>query len=143
MKNCLQCCQCQYGNYIMQHLLEKGPQKEKDQLLTQLQPNFVRLSMNKFASNVTEKSVLHGSMDFKRGVKDVLLNTFHENKLGLVALMNHPYGNYVVQRLFENSDDQVRLDIYKATQGEHAEELKKNNHGKHVMGFIEKFMEKK
>jgi pumilio RNA-binding family len=141
MGKCIECAQSQYGNYIMQHLLEKGPKLEKDYLLSQLQPNFVRLSMNKFASNATEKSVLHGSMDYKRGVCEVLLNTYYDNKLGLLALMNHPYGNYVIQRLFENSDDHIRQAIYTKTQTELGDELKKNNHGKHVMGFIEKYME--
>jgi len=30
--NAIQCCQCQYGNYIMQYILEKGPKSEKDTL---------------------------------------------------------------------------------------------------------------
>ena len=49
MNKAIECCQCQYGNYIMQHLLERGPQAEKDMLLEILKKNFVKLSMNKFA----------------------------------------------------------------------------------------------
>jgi len=49
MNRATDCCQCQYGNYIMQHLLERGPQAEKEMLLDILKKNFVKLSMNKFA----------------------------------------------------------------------------------------------
>ena len=49
MAKCLECCESQYGNYIMQHILEKGPHTEKETLLEVLRVNFVRLSLNKFA----------------------------------------------------------------------------------------------
>lgn len=49
MGSALKCCESQYGNYIMQYILEKGPQAEKGMLLDVLRDNFVRLSMNKFA----------------------------------------------------------------------------------------------
>ena len=49
MKSALKCCEDQFGNYIMQYILEKGPQNEKGILLDVIKNNFVRLSMNKFA----------------------------------------------------------------------------------------------
>ena len=42
-------CECQYGNYIMQHLIEKGPESEKEVLYEVIKKNFVKLSQNKFA----------------------------------------------------------------------------------------------
>ncbi len=49
MAKCMECCESQYGNYIMQHILEKGPGTEKETLLEVLKNNFIRLSLNKFA----------------------------------------------------------------------------------------------
>lgn len=49
MSSALKCCESQYGNYITQYILEKGPMAQKNQLLDVLKDNFVRLSMNKFA----------------------------------------------------------------------------------------------
>jgi len=49
MSKCLECCESQFGNYIMQHVLEKGPHKEEEALLEVLKNNFTRLSLNKFA----------------------------------------------------------------------------------------------
>jgi hypothetical protein len=33
----------------MQHILEKGPEKEKNQVLEMIKKNFVELSLDKFA----------------------------------------------------------------------------------------------
>ena len=49
MANTYQCCQCQYGNYLMQFILEKGPQEEKEILLQVLKKNFIKFSLDKFA----------------------------------------------------------------------------------------------
>lgn len=45
-------CKCQYGNYIMQHLVVKGPLKERTKILELLKQNFVTLALDKYASNV-------------------------------------------------------------------------------------------
>jgi len=143
MAKCMECCESQYGNYIMQHILEKGPHTEKETLLEVLKNNFIRLSLNKFASNVTEKSAIHANAEFRSAVADVLVNCHAENgQLGLVALMNHPFGNYVVQRLFECSDKNTRRKIYEGVmKEENLEEIKKTNYGKHVTAFIEKLID--
>ena len=49
MKSKKPLCESQYGNYIMQHILEKGPQPERDDLYNFIKNNFVELSLNKFA----------------------------------------------------------------------------------------------
>jgi len=52
-------------------------------------------------------------------------------RLSLILLMNHPYGNYVIQRLFECSDKNTRKKIYETVmKEEHLEEAKKTNYGK-------------
>ena len=49
MGNIFPLCECQYGNYIIQHLIEKGPESEKQILYEAVKKNFVQLSQNKFA----------------------------------------------------------------------------------------------
>lgn len=167
MANTYQCCQCQYGNYLMQFILEKGPQEEKEILFQVLKKNFIKFSLDKFASNVTEKSIIHSSSEFKEEIVDILISNYYDNKyalgfnfimlirVGLVILMTHPYGNYVLQKLFESSNDQIRRKIYAAIINSGSlEEIKRNIHGnflyfgihikfsgKHVMGFIEKLLQ--
>ncbi|KAF5843130.1 armadillo-type protein [Dunaliella salina] len=51
----------QYGNYVIQHVLEHGQDSERKQIVNSLAPEVVSMSMHKFASNVIEKCLAHGS----------------------------------------------------------------------------------
>jgi hypothetical protein len=51
--------QDQYGNYVIQHVVEQGKPHERDAVYERLFPHIVVLSQNKFASNVVEKMLLH------------------------------------------------------------------------------------
>jgi len=53
----------------------------------------------------------------------------NSNRLGIVLLMNHAYGNYVIQRLFECSDEFLRRKIYERIQNENIDEIKRNGYG--------------
>jgi len=88
MERCFECCQSQYGNYVMQHVLEKGSSGEKDKLLEVLANNFIKLSLDKFAryflngksslipqSNVTEKSIIHSNAEYRRQIVEILINS--------------------------------------------------------------------
>lgn len=51
-----------YSNYVMQHMLTFGPESYKNNLYDEIiLKNFVELSVDKFASNVTEKAVMHAN----------------------------------------------------------------------------------
>jgi len=55
----------------------------------------------------------------------------NQHRLGLVVLMGDRFGNYVIQRLFEGGNEEVRHKIYEAiVQPENLEEIKKTNFGK-------------
>ena len=41
MSNLIRLCECQYGNYIMQYILEKGPPVEKNEILGIVREHFV------------------------------------------------------------------------------------------------------
>ena len=45
----------------MQHLIMKGSQKIKEEIMDQVKNDFVKLSNNKFASNVMEKIIINCS----------------------------------------------------------------------------------
>eukprot|EP01016_Furgasonia_blochmanni_P012631 TRINITY_DN162_c0_g1_i10.p1 TRINITY_DN162_c0_g1~~TRINITY_DN162_c0_g1_i10.p1 ORF type:complete len:772 (-),score=151.26 TRINITY_DN162_c0_g1_i10:522-2837(-) len=140
MQDCKKLCECQFGNYLMQHVIEKGPPKEKDQLLAVTCENFVELSLNKFASNVTEKSIIFSSHEYRKSVLNQLLKPSSNNELGLIRLMKDAYGNYVAQRLIEYSDAGMRKMIQQKIQND-INELKKSQYGKHVLAFLEKAVE--
>lgn len=49
MENIIRLSECQFGNYIIQHIIEKGPLEEKEKVLSTIKQGFVDLSVNKFA----------------------------------------------------------------------------------------------
>ena len=54
-------CQDQYGNYVVQHVVEHGPPDDRSQIIGTVRGKIVVLSQHKFASNVIEKCVMFGS----------------------------------------------------------------------------------
>lgn len=53
--------QDQYGNYVIQHVLEKGKPADKAVIVSKVRGQVLQLSKHKFASNVVEKCVAYGS----------------------------------------------------------------------------------
>jgi len=142
MERCFECCQSQYGNYVMQHVLEKGSSAEKDKLLDVLSNNFVKLSLDKFASNVTEKSIIHSNAEYRKLIVERLISTNYEDKLSLLVLINDQYGNYVIQRLFEYSDKVIRRAIFDTLiNKDNFEEARKTGFGNYfIIKFFIKFL---
>lgn len=109
----VQLAQDQYGNYVIQHILEFGRPGERDRVIDALAPHIVTLSQNKFASNVVEKCLLHG----KPGQREALVEAILAQPQGLGSgegglgagvcdsplhqMMRDQFGNYVVQKLLE------------------------------------------
>ena len=49
--------QDQYGNYVIQHILNRGKMEDRQMILRAVMGRIVTLSQHKFASNVIEKCV--------------------------------------------------------------------------------------
>jgi len=104
---------------------------------------------------VAEKSIVYGGPQFKEEIVELLTQTFENSKyhhqeiltqkffrIGLVLLMNNPFGNYVVQRLIDCSSESTRKKIYKEIIASGSlYEIKQDHHGKHVFAFLEKQIE--
>jgi hypothetical protein len=56
-----QLVQDQYGNYVIQHILERGRATDKSLVIEKIRGQVLQLSKHKFASNVVEKCVDYGS----------------------------------------------------------------------------------
>lgn len=67
---------------ILQHVLEKGNEHERGQIITKLAGQVVPMSQNKFASNVIERCFEHGgSAERELLVKEILKQTEGNNYL--------------------------------------------------------------
>ncbi|BAF24176.1 Os08g0519800 [Oryza sativa Japonica Group] len=127
--------QDQYGNYVTQHVLERGRGHERTQIISKLAGQVVTMSQNKFASNVIEKCFQHGDMT----ERDLLIREIVKQTEGndnLLAMMKDQYANYVVQKILETCNEQQRELLLSRVKG-HLQALRKYTYGKHIVSRVE------
>lgn len=130
--------QDQYGNYVVQHVLEHGKPHERSAIIKVLTGKIVEMSQQKFASNVVEKCLTFGDPSERQLMVDEMLGTTDENE-PLQAMMKDQFANYVVQKVLETCDDQQRELILSRVKV-HLNALKKYTYGKHIVARIEKLV---
>ncbi|KAJ8511452.1 hypothetical protein OPV22_001886 [Ensete ventricosum] len=130
--------QDQYGNYVVQHVLEHGKPSERSAIIKKLAGQIVQMSLQKFASNVVEKCLTFGSLEERQILVNEMLGSTDENE-PLQAMMKDQFGNYVVQKVLETCDDQQRELILSRIKV-HLNALKKYTYGKHIVARVEKLV---
>ncbi len=114
----------QYGNYVIQHVLQFGRVKDRDMVLEMVVSNgLLKLARQKFASNVVEKLLKYGNAEQRKAIVREMLKMVDEKTdepveegeegTSVVLLMvRDPYANYVVQTTLDvipESDEKVGL----------------------------------
>ncbi|XP_022847039.1 pumilio homolog 2-like isoform X2 [Olea europaea var. sylvestris] len=130
--------QDQYGNYVIQHVLEHGKPNERTAIIQELAGNIVQMSQQKFASNVVEKCLAFGDPSEHQLLVNEMLGTTDENE-PLQAMMKDQFANYVVQKVLETCSDQQRELILSRIKV-HLNALKKYTYGKHIVARVEKLV---
>ncbi|KAJ9146687.1 hypothetical protein P3X46_028922 [Hevea brasiliensis] len=130
--------QDQYGNYVVQHVLEHGKPHERSAIIKELAGKIVQMSQQKFASNVVEKCLAFGGPSERELLVNEMLGTTDENE-PLQAMMKDQFANYVVQKVLETCDDQQRELILSRIKV-HLNALKKYTYGKHIVARVEKLV---
>ncbi|KAK9127063.1 hypothetical protein Syun_015860 [Stephania yunnanensis] len=128
----------QYGNYVVQHVLEHGKAHERSAIIKKLAGQIVQMSQQKFASNVVEKCLTFGGPVERQILVNEMLGTTDENE-PLQAMMKDQFANYVVQKVLETCDDQQRELILSRVKV-HLNALKKYTYGKHIVARVEKLV---
>ncbi|XP_058068357.1 pumilio homolog 5-like isoform X3 [Magnolia sinica] len=127
--------QDQYGNYVTQHVLEKGKPHERSQIITKLAGHVVHMSQHKFASNVIEKCLEHGdSTERELLIEEIVGQT--EGNDNLLTMMKDQFANYVVQKILETCTDKQREILLNRIRV-HLHALKKYTYGKHIVARAE------
>ncbi|KAI3830051.1 hypothetical protein L1987_04183 [Smallanthus sonchifolius] len=130
--------QDQYGNYVVQHVLEHGKPNERSIIIHELAGKIVQMSQQKFASNVVEKCLTFGDISERQLLVNEMLGTTDENE-PLQAMMKDQFANYVVQKVLETCSDQEREHILSRIKV-HLNALKKYTYGKHIVARVEKLV---
>ncbi|XP_050372305.1 pumilio homolog 6, chloroplastic [Argentina anserina] len=127
--------QDQYGNYVSQHVLERGKPHERSRMISKLSGHIVQLSQHKFASNVVEKCLEYGDA----AERELLIREIvgpNDGNDNLLVMMKDQFANYVVQKTLEictNSQRTILINRIRA----HTHALKKYTYGKHIVARFE------
>ena len=98
------------GNYVIQHVLERGQPDERAQVLRSLADQVVSLSSHKFASNVMEKCIQFCSKEDRAVMIAEILGRSPQNGSDvLLSMMCDQFSNFVLQRLLDFSDDDQKV----------------------------------
>lgn len=131
--------QDQYGNYVIQHVLEHGKPSDKAEIIRHLRGKILQLSQHKFASNVIEKSVQYGAYEERQIVLEEMVADKDRGSrmLPLEIMMKDQYANYVVQKILDVCDNAQRDYLINRIRP-HVASLKKYTYGKHIIARLEK-----
>ncbi|KAG8049761.1 hypothetical protein GUJ93_ZPchr0009g1041 [Zizania palustris] len=127
--------QDQYGNYVMQHILENGNDHERGQIITKLAEQVVSMSQNKYASNVIEKCFKHGDGAGRDLLIKAILEQTESNNC-LLMMMKDKYGNYVIQKILETCNEHQKEALLSRMKC-HLPLLRKFTYGKHIVNRVE------
>jgi mRNA-binding protein PUF3 len=88
----------QFGNYVIQHVIENGEEKDRDRMIQIVMSQLLAYSKHKFASNVVEKSIEFGTADQRHNIISTLTSPNERGESPLLGLMRDQYGNYVIRK---------------------------------------------
>ncbi|CAN1139532.1 Pumilio homolog 5 [Linum perenne] len=127
--------QDQYGNYVTQHVLERGKSYERSQIISKLNGKVIQMSQHKYASNVVEKCLEYGDVAERDLLIEEIIRRPEDND-GLLTMMKDQFANYVIQKILDIGSDrqkEVLLNHIKV----HINALKKYTYGKHIVARYE------
>ncbi|KAG7361697.1 Pumilio-family RNA binding repeat protein [Nitzschia inconspicua] len=138
----------QYGNYVIQHVLQFGRTEDRDKVLDMVVENgLLKLSRQKFASNVVEKLLKYGNAEQRRAVARQMLRLVNE-KTGtfieegehgtsvVLLMVRDAYANYVVQTTLDVIPDSEEKTNLLKELSTHSPELKNYTFAKHILTKI-------
>jgi hypothetical protein len=128
----------QYGNYVVQHVVEKGPPADRDRVVDIVRKQLVTFSRHKFASNVVEKCIFAGTPAQRSVFVDEILAESPDGTAPIVLMIKDQYANYVIQKLLDASNG-ADYDRLVAAIKPQLQALKKYSYGKHLVS-IERLM---
>lgn len=126
----------QYGNYVIQHVLQFGRQSDREAVLKIiLDRDLLTLSRQKFASNVVEKLLKYGNAEQRNTLVKEMLHEVEGSSV-VLWMVRDAYANYVVQTtldvLAEGEDRTALLEEL----NDHSSQLKNFTFAKHIVAKL-------
>jgi len=125
----------QYGNYVLQHVLQHSNLECTDAIIEAVAANILPFSKHKFASNVVERSFVSTDQRQRGILLDAVIGNAETSPL--VSMVRDQYGNYVIQKMLETLNAQQRNKLIRKIS-EYVPNIRKIAFGKHIVAKIEK-----
>ncbi|KAJ1567332.1 hypothetical protein HK405_006342 [Cladochytrium tenue] len=130
----------QWGNWVIQHLLEHGGAAVKSHILRSVARNLHAMSVDQFASKVVEKALRTCTRRELFDVVGVVLAPRPETgRPAILDMMNNQYANYVVQHVFALAEAPQR-DACVRLVAPHLPILRGSRFGQRLAAVVEKFL---
>jgi hypothetical protein len=128
----------QYGNYVIQTILERGPDEDVVSLIRAFRGCFYQFSVHKFASNVIERCIRRCPQDQRDAIFGEIIGTpgFWESGR-ILGMAGDQFGNYVIQRIIEFGTEDQQAAVYDVVY-EHYDDLMQQQYSRHVINKLEK-----
>ncbi|KAK7343504.1 hypothetical protein VNO77_12290 [Canavalia gladiata] len=118
-----------YGNYVVQFLAKLRLASVNEIIISKLCGSYVRLSMNKFASNVVEDLLTYSETKDAAVIVLELMQSFE-----FLDVLQDPFGNYVAQKAVQYIKGSLGKRLCNKILSLH-EELHSHIYGKRVLSF--------
>ncbi|EMD38407.1 hypothetical protein CERSUDRAFT_82658 [Gelatoporia subvermispora B] len=90
--------QDQFGNYVVQFVLEHGTPHDRAVIISKLRGQMLNMARHKFASNVCEKALITAESESRRLLIEEIMTPKHDGVSPILAMMKDQFANYVLQR---------------------------------------------
>ncbi|GKZ01175.1 hypothetical protein MPSEU_001068900 [Mayamaea pseudoterrestris] len=141
----------QYGNYVIQHVLQFGREVDRDSLLDIIiDSGLLGLSRQKFASNVVEKLLRYGNSRQRRAIVREMLKKGDDptvNSHGsipgdqgtsvVLLMVRDAYANYVVQTTLDVVPESEEKGLFLQELNSYADELRQYTFAKHIVAKLQ------
>lgn len=125
----------QYGNYVLQHVLQHSNTECTDKIIRAVAANILPFSKHKFASNVVERAFVSTDQRQRGILLDAVIGNAETSPL--VSMVRDQYGNYVIQKMLETLNTQQRNKLIRKIS-DYVPNIRKIAFGKHIVAKIEK-----
>jgi hypothetical protein len=137
LKSAAELARNQYGNYVVQNILEARRPEHVSALVAAFRGHFYEFSIHKFASNVIEKCIRGATVSEQMVIfTEIIGEEGNYEDRRIATMVGDQFGNYVVQRIIEYGTESQRNAIY-AVVYDNYDRLVAINYAKHVIAKLE------
>lgn len=142
LENAVSIAKGQWGNWVIQHILEQAEKAEDREAAFKIViDEGIQLSTDQYASKVVEKALRIGGQGFAAKFVERIstISSSNRPRVALIDIASDQYGNYVIQWLINNSNQEEKLAICRSIK-RHMVSLRGSKYGQRVAFAVEKVL---